>query len=67
MLVEAMRAVNLHSSMERLKVVYLLSEGRGRTRFTFQYGEIKSCYNAVDGAANVGFTFQYGEIKRTAN
>ena len=49
--------------MERLK-----AEARGsdspRTRFTFQYGEIKRHGIKVSVREQKTFTFQYGEIKR---
>ena len=60
-------ALDLHSSMERLKAPargYLLMH---RLIFTFQYGEIKSLSAGDAEIYRSQFTFQYGEIKSIQN
>ena len=57
-----MRALDLHSSMERLKgfkALYLSVI----SKFTFQYGEIKRARGGTNLSIVSVFTFQYGEIK----
>ena len=56
--------IHLHSSMERLKVRCTVAAISQLNKFTFQYGEIKSCKKYGPRPQYRGFTFQYGEIKR---
>ncbi len=61
------RVENLHSNMDKLKLVAITFFNLPAVSFTFQYGQIKAKY--CEGYKRIGciFTFQYRQIKTRAS